>query len=167
MRAAVAKIATRMPASLHKDFLEIALVNKLVTAGESTAMGVPVDLGKVSVDSYVIGAVADHITPWTSCYRSTQLLGGNTRFVLSTAGHIAALVNPISNAKASFQVNDDHPTDPKSFQAGATTCPGSWWADYATWLGDRSNGTRSAPEALGRGRFEPLMAAPGSYVLDK
>ena len=33
------------------------------------------------------------------------LLGGtDTRFVLSTSGHIAALVNPPANPKASFRV---------------------------------------------------------------
>ena len=158
---------TRMPAHLHRDFLETALDNKLVTAGGATALGVPVDLSQVTVDAYVIGGVADHITPWQSCYRTTQMLGGTTRFVLSTSGHIAALVNPTTNAKSSFQTAKDNPADPLAWVSSADTQQGSWWADYVDWLGDRSAALKPAPEQLGRGRFTPIASAPGTYVFDQ
>ncbi len=157
---------TRMPAHLHRDFLETALENKLVTAGAATALGVPVDLSQVTVDAYVVGAVADHITPWQGCYRTTQLLGGSTRFVLSTSGHIAALVNPTTNAKSSFRTAKDNPADPLAWVSSADTQQGSWWADYVAWLGDRSATLKPAPVRLGRGRFTPVASAPGTYVLD-
>ena len=115
---------TRMPAHLHRDFLETALENKLVTAGGATVLGVPVDLSQVTVDAYVVGGVADHITPWQSCYRTTQLLGGTTRFVLSTSGHIAALVNPTTNAKSSFRTAKDNPADPLAWVSSADTPAG-------------------------------------------
>ena len=85
---------TRMTAGLHADFIDISLGNGLVTPGAVTVLGIPVDLSRVGVDAYVVAGIADHITPWQNCYRSAQLLGGDTRFVLSTSGHIAALVNP-------------------------------------------------------------------------
>ena len=156
-----------MPAQLHRDFLETALENKLVTAGGATALGVPVDLSQVTVDAYVIGGVADHITPWQSCYRTTQMLGGTTRFVLSTSGHIAALVNPTTNAKSSFQTAKDNPADPLAWVSSADTQQGSWWTDYVAWLGDRSAALKPAPEQPGRGRFTPIASAPGRYVLDQ
>jgi polyhydroxyalkanoate synthase len=143
------------------------MANKLVHPGEATAIGVPVDLGKVTVDSYIVGGVTDHITPWDSCYRSTALLGGTSRFVLSTSGHVAALVNPTSNPKAKFQTATQTPTDPTAWLGNAETHSGSWWADYAAWLDERAGDLRPAPEELGRGRFEPLAAAPGTYVHDK
>jgi hypothetical protein len=59
--------------------------------------------GEPGLWSELIAGIADHITPWPSCYRSTQL-GGDTKFVLSTAGHMAGLVNPPGNDRASFQV---------------------------------------------------------------
>ena len=43
-----------------------------------------------------IAGLNDHIVPWDNAYRSAQLLGGDKRFVLSTSGHIQALVNPPS-----------------------------------------------------------------------
>jgi len=157
---------TRMPARLHRDFLDLALSNKLVHPGEATALGIPVDLGKVTVDSYVVGGISDHITPWEACYGSTRLLGGRSRFVLSTSGHIAAMVNPPSNAKASFQSAEDNPGDPKAWQATAKTHQGSWWDDYITWLTERSGDSVAAPSELGHGRFVPIVEAPGSYVHD-
>ena len=57
-------------------------------------LGSPVNLSRVDIDSYVVAGIADHIVPWQSAYRSTQLLGGPVRFVLSTSGHIASMVNP-------------------------------------------------------------------------
>src|SRR4029450_5556383 len=100
---------TRMPARLHADFVNLAMDNSLITPGAMTVLGVPVDLSRIEVDTYLVAGIADHLTPWQNCYRSTQLLGGESRFVLSTSGHIAALVNPPGNPKASYQVNKENP----------------------------------------------------------
>ena len=95
---------TRMSAALHRDFIDIAIGNALTEPGKATMLGTPVDLSTVTVDSYVTAGIADHLCPWQACYRSTQLLGGDSRFILSTSGHIASLVNPPGNPKSTFQV---------------------------------------------------------------
>jgi polyhydroxyalkanoate synthase len=157
---------TNLPAALHRDFLEIALHNQLVHPGEATVLGSPVDLAKIDVDTYAIAGVADHITPWTNCYRSARLLGCAPRFVLSTSGHIAALVNPPGNPKARFQVaGDELPEDPEAWQRSAPTHQGSWWQDWSDWLGERSGELRDAPEEPGGDGLAPLGRAPGTYVL--
>jgi alpha/beta hydrolase fold len=92
-----------MTAGLHRDFLQMGVTNGLVRPGGVTMLGSPVDLSLVDRDSYLVAGVTDHICPWTSCYRSTQLLGGSKRFVLSTSGHIAAMVNPPGNEKARYR----------------------------------------------------------------
>ena len=132
----------------------------------ATMLGTGIDLGEVGVDSYVVAGSADHICPWRNCYASTQLLGGTSRFVLSTNGHIAALVNPPEGAKSSYQVADQHPADPAGWAEAARTEQGSWWPDYTGWLAARSGTRKAAPTTLGGERFRPLGAAPGSYVLD-
>jgi len=131
---------TRLPAAVHRDFIEIALSNALTKPGEATMLGSPVDLSKVDIDSYVVAGIADHLCPWQSCYRTTQLLGGSTRFVLSTSGHIASMVNPPTNPKATFQTAPDNPPDPRDWLRAARTVPGSWWPDYSAWLAERSGG---------------------------
>jgi len=158
---------TRLPAALHHDFINLALANALTKPGEAKMLGSPVDLSKVDVDSYVIAGIADHICPWQSCYRSTQLLGGSPKFVLSTSGHIASMVNPPGNPKATFQTAASNPADPRWWLEQAETVPGSWWPDYASWLGDRSGGQKKAPARLGRKTFPVICPAPGTYVLDR
>ncbi|PKV82047.1 PHA/PHB synthase family protein [Nocardia fluminea] len=155
---------TRMPAALHRDFIQAALHNKLATAGAVTVLGTPIDLHQITVDSYVVAGSADHICPWTNCYRSSQLLGGKVRFVLSTNGHIAALVNPPGNRKSSYQVSEDNSRDPADWRAATPIVQGSWWPDYAAWLGDRSGRDRPATAILGNADFRPLGVAPGAYV---
>src|SRR4029078_1755545 len=98
---------TRMTAGLHADFVDLAMENSLTRPGTLTVLGEPIDPGKITVDAYVAAGITDHITPWENCYQSAQLLGGTNRFVLSTSGHIAALVHPPGNPKASFHSNDD------------------------------------------------------------
>jgi polyhydroxyalkanoate synthase subunit PhaC len=157
---------TRMTAGVHRDFVRLALDNTLSRPGELEMLGTPVDLSAVTVDSYVVAGIADHITPWESCYRTTQLLGGDTRFVLSTSGHIAAIVNPPGNAKASFRVNDGGtPAGHAAWLADAEQRPGSWWTDWAAWLGERSGAMRPAPRGLGNARYRAACKAPGTYVL--
>jgi polyhydroxyalkanoate synthase len=159
---------TRMAARLHHDFVAVAMSNGLTTPGAVSMLGTDLDLSKVAVDSYVAAGVADHICPWQSCYRSTQLLGGNGRFVLSTSGHIAALVNPPGNKKSSYQTTKEgveNPADPLEWQRQADTEQGSWWPDYAGWLAERS-GQVPAPGSVGSTRYPALEDAPGSYVLD-
>ena len=157
---------TRMPAGLHADFVDLAMDNLLVTAGARTVLGVPIDLSEIDADTYIVAGIADHITPWQNCYRTTQLLGGSSRFVLSTSGHIAALVNPPGNPKASFQVNKANPADPEEWLKSAETEPGTWWLDASAWLAERSGALRPAPEQLGGGGLQPIVEAPGTYVFD-
>src|ERR1700734_417726 len=157
---------TRMTAGLHRDFLELGAANALVRPGAATMLGSPVDLSAVNRDSYVVAGITDHICPWQSCYRSTQLLGGQPRFVLSTSGHIAAMVNPPGNPKARYQLAEECPEDPKKWLRQAETRHGTWWPDYADWLAERCGEERAAPEDLGGGGLAPIGEAPGTYVYD-
>ena len=119
---------TRLPAALHHDFIRLGLANALTVPGAATMLGSPVDLSKVDVDAYVVAGVADHLCPWQSCYRTTQLFGGPVKFVLSTSGHIAALVNPPDNQKASFRSSPASPGRPRTMVRPRTrpTRSSSW-----------------------------------------
>jgi len=155
---------TNMPAALHRDFIGLSLENSMVRAGELTVLGTPVDLSAITVDSYLVAGIADHITPWQSCYRTTQLLGSEPRFVLSTSGHIAAMVNPPGNEKASYRISTANPADPGRWLEAATATPGTWWNDWTPWLAKRSGAEKGAPRKLGRGQLKALGRAPGTYV---
>ena len=157
--------AVRLAAGLHRDFVRLALDNSLVHPGALEVLGSPVDLERVDVDSYIVAGLKDHIVPWENASRSTQLLGGSTRFVLSTSGHIQALVNPpAKESRASYRVADEHPAEPQAFLDQAPKLPGSWWPDYAQWLGERSGELRPVPAKLGGGGHRAMGKAPGTYV---
>jgi polyhydroxyalkanoate synthase len=157
---------TRMTAGLHRDFLQLGAANALVSPGAATMLGSPVDLGAVDRDSYIVAGITDHICPWQSCYRTTQLLGGRPQFLLSTSGHIAAMVNPPGNEKARYQLAKESPEDPQEWLRRAETCHGSWWPDYTSWLAERCGENQTAPGELGGGGLPPVGDAPGTYVYD-
>jgi polyhydroxyalkanoate synthase len=157
----------RMTAGMHRDFMHLAIRNALTEAGAARVLGSEIDLGTVDVDSYVVAGIADHLCAWESCYRTTQLLGGESRFVLSTSGHIAAMVNPPGNAKASFQTADSTPALAQDWLASAHTVKGSWWDDYAGWLAERCGAEHTKPRRPGSTAFEPVCEAPGTYVHDR
>ena len=136
----------RLAAGLHRDFVKLALENALTRPGDFTTLGRPVDLSSVTVDSYLVAGVNDHIVPWENAARSAELLGGDTRFVLASSGHIQALVNPpAADSRSSYRIGD---TDHR----------GSWWTDYDAWLAERSGAQRPVPTV------KPGAKAPGTYV---
>jgi polyhydroxyalkanoate synthase subunit PhaC len=157
--------AVRMAAGLHRDFVLIALENSLAQPGEAEVLGTPIDLGAVDLDTYVVAGLKDHLVAWEAVYRSALLFGGNTRFVLSTSGHIQALVNPPSpDSRSSYRMGDEPPGDAQEFVRQADVKPGSWWPDYSAWLGERSGELRAAPRSLGSRKHKSTARAPGTYV---
>ena len=147
---------TRMPAALHRDMVQMGLHNALTEPGGASMLGTPVDLGTITADTYVIAGVADHISPWQACYRSARLLGSkDLQFVLSTSGHIAALVNPPGNPKASYRVGATDERDPDRWFTSAEKRSDSWWPDYSRWLAERGD-QKTAPRRVGRGSLRAM-----------
>jgi polyhydroxyalkanoate synthase subunit PhaC len=156
---------TNLTAALHSDFLDLLGTNGLAAPGSIDVLGTPVDLGKVRCDAYVVAGATDHIIPWTAAYRTTQLLGGDSEFVLGSSGHIQAIVNPPGNRKSRFLTRPGPPpADPLEWRTSATTNEGTWWDHWLRWLGERSGDQRRAPARLGNRRHPPIEAAPGRYV---
>jgi class II poly(R)-hydroxyalkanoic acid synthase len=159
----------RLAAGLHRDFIRIALENSFVRPGALRVLGEPVDLSAVDVDTYVVAGSSDHIVPWESAYRGARLFGGRPRFVLSTSGHIQALVNPPARegteSRASYCVTDDVAQAPDELLGRAPKLPGSWWSDWDAWLAERSGNLRAAPKTLGNRTYRAQAKAPGTYVL--
>jgi polyhydroxyalkanoate synthase subunit PhaC len=161
--------STNLPAELHSDFLTIAEHNSLTEAGRLVALDTPVDLAAVTCDSYVVGAVTDHITPWKACYETVNLLGGSSEFVLSSQGHIQALVNPSGNPKGRYFTNPEAvgvEMSADDWHRGATPHDGSWWDHWAEWLAPRGGAKVAAPKQLGSERHPVIVEAPGTYVFD-
>jgi polyhydroxyalkanoate synthase len=160
--------SVRLAAGLHRDFVRTALDNSLTQPRALDVLGTPIDLGAITLDSYHIAGLKDHIVPWENAYRSAQLLGGDKRFVLSTSGHIQALVNPpareASESRASYRLTGHLADEPDAWAAQADVKQGSWWPDYAEWLAERAGELKRAPATLGSRKYKATAKAPGSYV---
>ena len=156
---------TNLPGKLHGQFLDIFQGNPLVRPGGLTVLGEPVDVGRIRVDVFATGALTDHLTPWKVCYRSAQLYGGQKTFVLSNAGHIASLVNPPGNPKATYWTGPEPEMAPDEWLPQATKTTGTWWETWGDWTLARSGAMRPAPVGAGSESHPPLAAAPGNYVM--
>ncbi|MBD5634999.1 MAG: class I poly(R)-hydroxyalkanoic acid synthase [Candidatus Eremiobacteraeota bacterium] len=159
--------ATRMPAKMHRYYLANMYVRNALAKGELSIDGVPLDLHDVRNDTYAVASVEDHIAPWRSVYKMTQLLGGETRFRLGHSGHIAGIINSPAAGKGNYWANDVNPPDPETWLSSAEKRPGSWWPDWLAWLSERSGERVPAPASLGSTEYPPLDAAPGTYVMEK
>lgn len=157
---------TNMTAKLHGDYMDLLETNGLIS-GTAEILGEKVDLSKVMCDNYVVGGTTDHITPWDGCYRTVNMLGGKSEFVLSSSGHIQAIVNPPSNRKAKFRRMENPPAEAEVFLRNSEEVDGTWWLHWADWLAARSDKDKAAPKALGNKEFPGLCAAPGTYVLQE
>jgi len=157
---------TRVPAEMQCDFLDLGQRNKLAKR-EMRVLGKRVDLSKIRYPVYVMAGSTDHITPWKACYRSTQLFGGDTLFVLTNQNHTQTISSRSDNRHLKYWVAKELPEDPDHALATAKQHDGSWAGHWIDWLNDRSDERINAPKKLGSKKHPVLGAAPGEYVLEK
>jgi polyhydroxyalkanoate synthase len=154
--------STRLPAAMHSWYLRSCYMENQLAKGTMRLAGQRLDLAAVMSDTYIVAAERDHIVPWTSSYESTGLLGGDVRFVLSSGGHIAGIVNP-PNPKSWVLTSDVNPPSAEQWRDGARRQDESWWEDWARWMADRA-GPLAKPPRIGSRRHRVLADGPGTYV---
>ncbi|GAA1856323.1 hypothetical protein GCM10009836_40640 [Pseudonocardia ailaonensis] len=143
-----------VPAGLYRDLTRIALSGEVPGA----------DLGSVDRDVYLVAGVTDRLGSWQGVYRTTQVLGGKSRFVL-VPGSTAAAVGYGTRVfrAADGGVSSGNPADPERWRSAARLHTGSWWADLTAWLDERSGDRVDAPPELGGRGLHALHPAPGTY----
>ena len=158
---------TNLPAKWHREYLcDLYRDNKLVQPGAMSALGTPIDLGKVKTPTYIQAGREDHIAPAESVWKMQDHFTGSMKFVLAGSGHIAGVVNPPAQMKYQYWTNDKNPASLDEFIEGATETKGSWWPDWTDWLNAHGNMQVAATGGRipGEGTMTALEAAPGSYV---
>jgi polyhydroxyalkanoate synthase len=155
--------STRMPAAMHSFYLRnMYQENKLIEPGGITLAGVPIDLGKIKVPSFLLSTREDHIAPWKSTYAATRLYSGPVKFTLSASGHIAGVVNP-PGSKYGHWENAKTPPTPEQWLESATLVNDSWWPSWEEWIHKFGGGEVKA-RIPGDGKLKVIEDAPGSYV---
>jgi polyhydroxyalkanoate synthase subunit PhaC len=155
--------ATRMPAAMHSFYLRSCYIRNDLAKGQLELAGRMLDLKDIDQDLYIVAAINDHIVPWPSSYATLAHVAGDTRYILSSGGHIAGIVNP-PGPKAWYQTAGRYPASAQEWRAAAVRHQGSWWEDWVTWAAERA-GSLIAPPPAGSGRYPVLADGPGEYVL--
>lgn len=157
--------STRMPAAMHSFYLRnMYLENKLAEPGGITLKGVPIDLRKIDVPTYIISTREDHIAPWKATYAATQIYGGPIKFVLSASGHIAGVINPPAAEKYCYWTNDKTPKEPDAWLEKAKQEDGSWWPDWDGWVKKQAGKKMIPARKPGDGKLKAMEDAPGTYI---
>ena len=156
---------TNLPGPMYTWYLRnMYLENNLIQPDKLTMCGTPLDLGNIDMPSFVLATKEDHIVPWQSAYKSTQLVGGRSQFVLGASGHIAGVINPPVKNKRSYWSGGKQGGDPQQWLAGSTETPGSWWTHWSEWLAPMGGDKISARKVLGDKKYQEIEPAPGRYV---
>ena len=157
--------ATRLPQAMHSFYLrEFYLNNRLIEPGAVTLAGRPIDLSRIRAPLYAVGAEQDHIAPWKETFKIAAQVSGPVRYTLATSGHILGILSPpVDPPKRRFWTGDaSGARDPEAWRARQEKTPGSWWEDWAKWLG-ASCGPEVPARQPGENRAT-LGPAPGLYV---
>ena len=155
--------STRMPAAMHAFYLRNFYVENRLATGGLTIAGKQIELATIKNKCYIVSAENDHIVPWRSAYATTQLVSGPVRFILSSGGHIAGIVNPPGH-KGWYLSADDLPPEADDWRESASKRAGSWWDDWAQWS-SATAGDLIGPPSMGSASYPILGPGPGEYVM--
>jgi polyhydroxyalkanoate synthase len=157
--------STRMPAEMHAFYLRNFYLDNKLAAGTLEVAGKIIDLSTIKSPTYVVSAINDHIVPWESAYKTVNLVSGPARFVLSSGGHIAGIVNPPGPKVWHLVAETESALPPTgaAWRGAAERRAGSWWEDWARWSKEHS-GPLQEPPRTGSDKHPVIVDGPGSYV---
>jgi polyhydroxyalkanoate synthase subunit PhaC len=143
------------------------LENNLREPGKTVQCGESVDLSLIDIPAFLYASREDHIVPWKTAYASSELLAGDTTFVLGASGHIAGVINPAAKNKRNHWVDGTAGSDAERWLATASSVPGSWWPKWRDWLERQAGREVPARSVLGNRKYRRIEPAPGRYVMTK
>lgn len=163
---------TRMPARMHTKYLRRLYLNNELASSRYPVKGRAVSLSSVTLPTFCVGTVTDHVAPWRSVYKLHDLCPAEITFVLTSGGHNAGVVNPPGESRRRYQVAT-RPANggvqyPDEWHASAPLHEGSWWPEWLGWLKAHS-GAPVNPPSMGAPRkgYRPIADAPGQYVHER
>ncbi len=161
---------TRMPATMHSQYLRGLFLENRLTAGRFAVEGRVIALKDLSVPLFVVGTETDHIAPWRSVYKTQLFTDCDLTFVLTKGGHNTGILSEPGHKGRHYRISH-RPAGalyqgPDAWLAQTEAQPGSWWTEWFHWLAAQGGGF-VAPPSMGAAShgLRPLGDAPGSYVL--
>lgn len=162
---------TRMPATMHSQYLRSLFLENRLSAGRFAVDGPNgshvIALKDIDAPMFVVGTETDHIAPWHSVYKTKLFTDTDLHFCLVKGGHNGGIVSepghPHRHYRIGHRAAGAHYMDPDSWLAEHHAKDGSWWPEWAGWLHGLSSPAKPAP-AMGSAAHPPICRAPGTYV---
>ena len=164
--------STRMPATMHSQYLRHLYLDNDLGEGRYQVGGKPVELKDVTVPVFCVATETDHVAPWHSVYKVHHLFTDEVTFVLTSGGHNAGIVSepghPGRRYRACVRLREAPTLAAETWLSQAQPTEGSWWPAWTKWLEAHSGAPQSPPRmGLPGSGEENLPRAPGHYVMEK
>ncbi|WP_254425119.1 alpha/beta fold hydrolase [Rhodanobacter sp. B04] len=164
--------STRMPATMHSQYLRRLYLDNDLGEGRYQVGGKPVELKDVTVPVFCVATETDHVAPWHSVYKVHHLFTDEVTFVLTSGGHNAGIVSepghPGRRYRACVRLREAPTLAAETWLSQAQPTEGSWWPAWTKWLEAHSGAPQSPPRmGLPGSGEENLPRAPGHYVMEK
>ncbi len=156
--------ATRMPATMHSEYLRRLFLKNDLAKGRYKVDGAPVALTDIRDPIYCVGTETDHVSPWRSVYRLLLLTDTDVTFALTNGGHNGGILSEPGHAGRHYRIR--HKTEGDNYSAAqdwfenANVQDGSWWSHWTDWLEKRSEAPITPRPCVA----STLGSAPGKYV---
>ena len=162
--------STNLAEKIYSDYLRSMCLNNNLVKNNYKLKGKILDLKKITTPMFHVGAIADHICPWKSVFSGLKYYGGKTKFVLSSSGHVAGIIQgkEVKPGKLYFYSSNKNNTkiSPDEWLDSAKKYEGSWWPAWIKWLTSHSGDLKNV-KALNLHKHPALYDAPGQYVVQK
>lgn len=163
--------STHMPYRMHTEYLQRLYLDNELAAGRFMVNGRPAAIQNIRAPIFAVGTERDHVAPWKSVHKIHYLADTDVTFVLTSGGHNAGIVSEPGHPRRRFRIalqrEGGRCLGPEGWVEAAKQKEGSWWVDWVAWLDSHSAPERTAPPDMGATGYPPLLAAPGSYVLQR
>ncbi len=164
--------ATRMPYTMHSEYLRKLFLNNDLSEGRYIVGDHPIAISDIRSPIFCVGTLTDHVAPWRSVYKIHLFADAELTFLLTSGGHNAGIVSPPNHPRRTYQIQTkadvQHYVDPDTWLRDTPTNQGSWWPEWSRWLKLRSGESALPPEiGAAEAGYIPLEDAPGSYVLQE
>ena len=153
--------STNLTPRFYKEYIEWTYIQNKVS-NSLKIDGREIQFSQISIPSFILATVNDHIVPWEDAYRSIKTLTNSKKhFVLAGSGHVAGVINHPSKNKYNFWTNDDDlHSNHSEWKKKAQEVKGSWWPEWLKWLNTQDNTNTSSNYKT----LPELSYAPGEYV---
>ncbi len=158
---------TRMPSTMHTEYLEKLYLRNELAEGHYQIDGKPIVIDDIRVPIFCVGTQTDHVAPWRSVYKIHRLGDTEETFLLTSGGHNAGIVSPPNHPRRHYRMHTskvgDKYIDPDTWFSQNEPKTGSWWPAWQQWLIKHSQTEPCLPPPMGAEVI--LGEAPGSYVM--